>query len=159
MTSASTDTTSPANGPSHGRLHLLFLAARPATVTALQQMLKGAAGIEFHLAVEPEEVEATARRESPDLILLDLPWAGRAGRRLIERLRAAGIATPIAVLGDFHGTRAREAARHIGANGYTPDAASPDLLKVVRALAGTRRPVPAPAPAPTARHSNELAAA
>lgn len=137
-------------------LRILFLAARPATVTALQQTLQGNPGVEFDLAVDPEEAEAMARGERHDLILIDLPWAGRSGQRLIERLRAANVTARIAVLGDLYGTRAREAARRIGANGFTPDAASPDLLKVMHALVGAK---PRATAAVTRNIALELAAA
>lgn len=136
-------------------LRILFLAARPASASALQQTLGNETGAEFHLAVDPQETEAMARRESPDLILLDLPWAGRAGRQLVERLRAANVDARIAVLGDLYGTRAREAARQIGADGFTPDPASRDLLKVMRALVSA----PRRKSTSTAKRSPELVAA
>lgn len=136
-------------------LRILFLAARPATASVLQQTLGHETGAEFHLTIDPQETEAMARSESPDLILLDLPWAARAGRQLVERLRAANVDARIAVLGDLYGTRAREAARQIGADGFTPDPASRDLLKVMRALVST----PRRKSTSTAKHSLELAVA
>lgn len=119
-------------------LRILFLAARPAVITSLRRTLTRAAGIELELAVDPDEAAVVALRARVDLVLIDLPWAGRAGQRLVERLRAEGSGAKIAVLGDLSGKRAREAAKRIGANAFTPDPDSPDLLKVVRAL--TRPP-------------------
>lgn len=143
MSTATTSAASSTAATPRNALRIVFLAARPATVAALQSTLGNVTGFELHLAVDPEEAEAMARRECPDMVLIDLPWAGRAGQRLIERLRAANVTARVAVLGDLYGTRAREAAKRIGANGFTPDPASPDLLKVMRALAGTKPRMPA----------------
>lgn len=134
MNGATSSTAPPVTHAPRRGLQILFLAARPATASALQQTLRHAPDTGFHLAVDPEEAVAMARSRHHELILIDLPWAGRAGERLVEQLRAAGVTSRVAVLGDLYGTRGREAARRIGAHGFTPDAASPDLLKVIRAL-------------------------
>ena len=132
-------------------LRILFLAARPAAVTSLRRTLPRAAGIELELAVDPDEAAIMALRSRADLVLIDLPWAGRSGQRLVERLRAEQSPVKVAVLGDLSGKRAREAARRIGANAFTPDPDSPDLLKVLRALVrpAERRCALAPQRSPT----------
>lgn len=118
---------------------VLFLAARPAVASTFQQTLGHDCGIDLDLVLDPDEVVAAAVATPPDLILLDLPWAGRAGERLVQRLRACGCRARLAVVGDRSGARGREAARRLGAIGFTPDPASRDLLKVLRSLA---RPQP-----------------
>lgn len=155
MNSVTVTTTSPAIASPRRGMHVLFLAARPATASALQHALRETPGAEFHLAVDPEETVALARERHHDLILIDLPWAGRAGERLVEQLRAANVAARIAVLGDLYGTRAREAVRRIGAHGFTPDVSSGDLLKVMRAIVDAKPP----RPAVERQHTPALAAA
>lgn len=118
---------------------VLFLAARPAAAAVLQQTLGRDSGIELELVLDPDEVLTAAAVAPPDLILLDLPWAGRSGESLVQRLRMRGGPHRIAVVGDCSGARGREAARRLGALGFTPDPSSRDLAKVLRHLA---RPQP-----------------
>lgn len=125
----------PAGAGPHLPARVLFLAARPAVAATLRQTLGRDSGIALELVLDPDEVVTAAAVAPPDLILLDLPWAGRTGESLVQRLRLRGGPHRIAVVGDCSGARGREAARRLGAVGFTPDPSSRDLPKVLRHLA------------------------
>jgi len=87
-----------------------------------------------------EEALATLRKESFDLILLDLRMPGTDGMGVLEELRACGEATPILMITGFGTIDAAVRALHHGADDFLTKPLDPDVLSSRVAELIDRRP-------------------
>lgn len=75
-------------------------------------------GHEVHIALDEETVLAELRRQNYKLIILDLNFGQTDGLRLLERLRAEGLATPVIVLSARNRVSDRIQSLNLGADDY-----------------------------------------
>ena len=120
-------------------MRILLIDDHAVVRAGLSRMLTTLAHAQIHEAANGRDACALARRETLDLIILDLNLPELGGFELLERLRQL-TATPILVLSmhaePLYVTRALDA----GAGGYLSKNVAPDeLLLAVRRVAGGAR--------------------
>jgi two-component system NarL family response regulator len=94
-------------------------------------------------AASGEEALDAFRRESPDVVLMDLQLPRMSGVEAIRAIRRTDSATPIVVLTMYEGDEDIHKALEAGATTYLlKDALSDDLVRVVRAVRAGERPIP-----------------
>jgi DNA-binding NarL/FixJ family response regulator len=86
------------------------------------------AGARITGASSVEEALQCARRQPPDICILDLSLGRASGLPLIDALRKAGLSTPVLVLSVFDESLHAERALRAGAQGYLMKEVAPDLL-------------------------------
>jgi DNA-binding response OmpR family regulator len=90
---------------------------------ALAQGLRSVLQLNGHqvvLAADGRSGLAAARRDQPDLVLLDLMLPDLHGLEVLETLRTESFTMPVLVLTASGETEARERSRELGANGFLP---------------------------------------
>jgi two-component system cell cycle response regulator len=125
-------------------------------VTSLSMKLK-AEGFEVVVAAEPSEAVAVARKETPDIIILDInfppdvasgglvPWDGFRIMDWLQRV-IEGRKIPVIILTGTDSMQARNRALAAGAQGFfTKPVESELLLRVIRRVLDEVKPEPAPA--------------
>lgn len=97
---------------------------------------------EFLEAEDGEEAVELARREQPDLIVLDMMMPGKSGLEVLRELRTTpGVAeTPVVMLTARAQALDREAAEQAGADHFVPKPFSPRELAELVASSLDRRP-------------------
>ena len=75
-------------------------------------------GYSVHTAPDEESVRAELQRQNYKLIILDLNFGQTDGLKLLERLRAEGLATPVLVLSARTGVSDRIKSLNLGADDY-----------------------------------------
>jgi DNA-binding NarL/FixJ family response regulator len=109
----------------------------------LEQLLSTASDIELvATAADGEEAVATAARERPDVILMDLSMPVVDGIEATRRIVAADPTASVVVLTSFSDNRRIADALRAGAIGYLLKHAGPDeLLGAIRAAAAGESPL------------------
>src|SRR5947209_9485571 len=75
-------------------------------------------GYSVHTALDEESVLTELQRQNYKLIILDLNFGQTDGLKLLERLRADGLATPVLVLSARAGVSDRIQSLNLGADDY-----------------------------------------
>jgi len=115
-------------------VRILVVDDEPAVRSALERALR-VEGYEVSLAEDGESGVATARRERPEAILLDILLPGIDGVAVCRRLRRDGDRTPILMLTARDAVSDRVAGLDAGADDYlVKPFALEELLARVRAL-------------------------
>jgi DNA-binding NarL/FixJ family response regulator len=111
--------------------------------SGLEQLLSTASDIELvATAADGEEAVATAARERPDVILMDLSMPVVDGIEATRRIVAADPTASVVVLTSFSDNRRIADALRAGAIGYLLKHAGPDeLLGAIRAAAAGESPL------------------
>lgn len=91
-------------------------------------------------AANPDEAMAVARRESPDLALLDLRMPGGTGLELLASLKAWDETIQVVVLTGYGSIATATEAIRLGATDYVPKPATPDEILAAFARDGSRMP-------------------
>ncbi|GAB3625509.1 LuxR family transcriptional regulator [Pandoraea terrae] len=87
-------------------------------------------------AVDGEDVLRKLRKQSVDVLLLDMSMPGRSGIALIQQIRAQNAGLPILILSMYRETQYAVQAIRAGATGYlTKNAASNQLIQGIRKVA------------------------
>lgn len=117
-------------------LKVLLVAARAAVIEPVSQALAGD-HIDFRFCADPAEAAILAAPWRLAAVLVDLPWAGRPGRELVQTLRTDRRTrrTPVIIVGERSRHQSREAAERIGADGFACLADERPLFETIHALA------------------------
>ena len=75
-------------------------------------------GYAVHTALDENTAVAELRRQNYKLIILDLNFGQTDGLKLLERLRAEGLETPVIVLSARNRVSDRVQSLHLGADDY-----------------------------------------
>jgi two-component system nitrogen regulation response regulator GlnG len=104
---------------------------------------------------DAEDLLAAAESEVPDVIVTDVRMPGTGGLKLLELLKARGLATPVIVMSAYTDVASTAAAYRKGAFDYLPKPFDLDqaVAAVERAVAETH---PTPAPPASAPDETEL---
>lgn len=122
-------------------IRLLIADDHPVVRAGLRALLSAAEDLEVLAeASSPVEVVALARQHSPDLVLMDLQFAGPAtGADATREIRALRPAPQVLVLTNYDTEGDILAAVEAGASGYLlKDAPPEELLAAIRAAAAGR---------------------
>jgi signal transduction histidine kinase/CheY-like chemotaxis protein len=134
------------------RARILYIEDNPANVEVVSRFLRSRPDVQLHSVMSGQSGLDMARREIPDLILLDLHLPDLPGGEVLKRLKAdpatAGI--PVAVLSAEAAPSVIRAMRDRGVAGYlTKPLNLTELGKLVDCLTARRGQRAAPAPRTT----------
>ena len=117
-------------------MRILLVDDHPVVRAGLRQLLAAALPATVSEAAEGREALALARREAPDLIVLDLNLPGIGGVELIRRLLRQDPAQRVLVLSMHVAPHYAARALQAGAKGYVSKNAPPEeLLTALRRIA------------------------
>ena len=117
-------------------MKILLVDDHPVVRAGLRQLLAAALPATVSEAAEGREALALARREAPDLIVLDLNLPGIGGVELIRRLLRQDPAQRVLVLSMHVAPHYAARALQAGAKGYVSKNAPPEeLLTALRRIA------------------------
>ena len=117
-------------------MKILLVDDHPVVRAGLRQLLAAALPATVSEAAEGREALALARREAPDLIVLDLNLPGIGGVELIRRLLQQDPAQRVLVLSMHVAPHYAARALQAGAKGYVSKNAPPEeLLTALRRIA------------------------
>jgi two-component system nitrogen regulation response regulator GlnG len=113
------------------------------------------AGANVHEFADAETLVTALNENTPDVVITDVRMPGAGGLKLLELLKARGVAAPVIVMSAFTDIAATAAAYRHGAFDYLPKPFDLDkmMAAVDRALAEVRPP---PAPLPQHEPESEL---
>ncbi len=112
-------------------------------------------GANVHEFADAETLVNALSENTPDVVITDVRMPGAGGLKLLELLKARGVAAPVIVMSAFTDIAATAAAYRHGAFDYLPKPFDLDQMMVAvdRALAEVRPP---PAPLPPHEPESEL---
>jgi two-component system nitrogen regulation response regulator GlnG len=112
-------------------------------------------GANVHEFADAETLVNALNADTPDVVITDVRMPGAGGLKLLELLKARGVAAPVIVMSAFTDIAATAAAYRHGAFDYLPKPFDLDqmMAAVDRALAEVRPP---PAPLPQHEPESEL---
>ncbi len=141
---AHVSSTSSRNRPDSARI--LIVDDEPNVRLVFRTALESSgAGYQLHEAADGEEALIQVRRQRPDLVLLDLQMPRLDGMATLQRLRDAGVDTPVVIVTAHGSIPDAVAALKLGAIDFLSKPLVPETLRKVVAEVVARHATPIPA--------------
>ncbi len=128
----------------HKAIRILIVDDHPVIQTGLTSMLATHGEVEVAAAVSSgQEALAAARREMPDIILLDLRMPGMSGVDTLHALKAANATAKVIILTHFETDEDIYLAIQAGARGYLlKNSSERQILEAIAAVHAGQRYIP-----------------